>query len=55
MEQLPIDAVVICNLKILEPNLEFEMDAIVLWPELGVAVIEIKGGDGFRHDAYAFC
>jgi len=45
MEQLPIDAVVICNLKILEPNLEFEMDAIVLWPEVGVAVIEIKGGD----------
>ncbi len=45
MEQLPVDAVVICNLKILEPNLEFEMDAIVLVPEVGVAVIEIKGGD----------
>jgi hypothetical protein len=45
MKQLPIDAAIVCNLKILENNLEFEMDLIVFWPEIGVAVLEIKGGD----------
>jgi hypothetical protein len=45
MRQLPVDASVVCNFKILEANLEFEMDLIVLWPEVGVAVIEVKGGD----------
>ena len=45
MRQLPVDAAVVCNFKILEANLEFEMDLIVLWPEVGVAVIEVKGGD----------
>ena len=44
MKQLPVDAVIICNLKILEANLEFEMDLVVLWPEVGVAVLEVKGG-----------
>jgi hypothetical protein len=44
MKQLPIDAAIICNLKILEANLEFEMDLVVLWPEIGAAVIEVKGG-----------
>ena len=44
MKQLPVDAVIICNLKILEVNLEFEMDLVVLWPEVGAAVIEVKGG-----------
>jgi hypothetical protein len=45
MKQLPIDAAIVCNLKILENNLEFEMDLIVFWPEIGVAVLEVKGGD----------
>ena len=45
MKQLPVDAVIVCNLKILETNLEFEMDLVVLWPEVGAAVIEVKGGD----------
>jgi hypothetical protein len=45
IRQLPVDAVVVCNFKILETNLEFEMDMIVFWPEVGVAVIEVKGGD----------
>ncbi len=45
MKQLPVDAAVVCNFKILEANLEYEMDLIVLWPEVGVAVIEVKGGD----------
>jgi hypothetical protein len=44
MKQLPIDAVIVCNLRILETNLEFEMDLVVLWPEVGAAVIEVKGG-----------
>ena len=44
MKQLPVDAAIICNLKILEANLEFEMDLVVLWPEVGAAVIEVKGG-----------
>jgi hypothetical protein len=44
MKQLPVDAVIICNLKILEVNLEFEMDLVVLWPEVGAAVLEVKGG-----------
>lgn len=44
MKQLPVDAVIICNLKILEVNLEFEMDLVVLWPEVGAGVLEVKGG-----------
>ncbi len=44
MKQLPIDAAIICNLKILEANFEFEMDLVVLWPEIGATVIEVKGG-----------
>ena len=44
MKQLPVDAAIICNLKILEVNLEFEMDLVVLWPEVGAAVLEVKGG-----------
>jgi len=44
MKQIPVDAVIICNLKILEVNLEFEMDLVVLWPEVGAAVLEVKGG-----------
>lgn len=45
MKQLPVDASVVCNFKILEANLEYEIDLIVFWPEVGVAVIEVKGGD----------
>jgi hypothetical protein len=45
VEQLPADAVVVCNFKILEAQQEYEMDLIVLWSEVGVAVIEVKGGD----------
>ncbi len=45
IEQLPADAVVVCNFKILEAQQEYEMDLIVLWSEIGVAVIEVKGGD----------
>ena len=45
MDQLPSDAAVVCNLKIIEHDQEYEIDFIVLVPDLGVAVIEVKGGD----------
>ena len=45
MQQLPQDAVVVHGLKILEPNQEFEMDFVIFWPDLGVAVLEVKGGE----------
>ena len=44
--QLPADAAVVCNLKILDTDKQYEMDFIVLWPEVGVAVLEVKGGNG---------
>lgn len=54
MRQLPIDAVVVCNLKILDANIEHEIDFIVMWPELGVAVIEVKGGDVIPNEDSTF-
>lgn len=45
MAQLPQDAVVVHGLKILEANQDFEMDFIIFWSDLGVAVLEVKGGD----------
>ena len=45
MQQLPQDAVVVHGLKILEANQEFEMDFIIFWSDLGVAVLEVKGGE----------
>ena len=43
--QLPADAAIVCNLKILDTDKQYEMDFIVLWPEVGVAVLEVKGGN----------
>jgi hypothetical protein len=43
--QLPNDAAVVCNLKILDTDKQYEMDFIVLVPEAGVAVLEVKGGN----------
>jgi hypothetical protein len=45
IKQLPADAAVVCNLKIMDAHLEYEIDAIVLIPDVGVSVLEIKGGD----------
>ena len=45
MQQLPQDAVVVHGLKILEANQEFEMDFVIFWSDLGVAVLEVKGGE----------
>jgi len=43
--QLPNDAAIVCNLKILDTDKQYEMDFIVLVPEVGVAVLEVKGGN----------
>lgn len=45
IKQLPPDAAVICNLVILEPDKRFEIDFIVAIPEVGIAVLEVKGGE----------
>ncbi len=45
MDQLPADAAVVCNLKILSTVQEYEMDFVVFCPDLGVAVLEVKGGN----------
>ena len=45
IKQLPVDAAVICNLVILEPNQRYEIDFIVAIPDVGITVIEVKGGD----------
>jgi len=44
LKRLPDEATVICNLKMLDHSHEYEMDFIVLWPEVGVSVLEVKGG-----------
>jgi len=43
--QLPNDAAVVCNLKILDTDKQYEIDFIVLVPEVGVAILEVKGGN----------
>ena len=45
MAQLPPDAAIICNLVILEPHTRYEIDFIVAIPDLGIGVIEVKGGE----------
>ena len=44
MNQLPADAAIVCNFKVIEPDQEYEIDFIVLIPDVGVAVLEVKGG-----------
>ncbi len=45
MDQLPIDAAVICNLVILESDIRHEIDFIVAIPDVGISIVEVKGGD----------
>lgn len=45
MKGLPDNAYVVYGLKILEHEQEYELDFIVLWPDVGVSVLEVKGGD----------
>lgn len=42
-EQLPADAVLVTNVMFTGER-DFEVDLVVAWPDLGVAVIEVKGG-----------
>ena len=51
IEQLPADAAVVCNLKILDTYKHYEIDFIVLVPEVGIAVIEVKGGNVTPNEA----
>ena len=44
LKRLPDEATVICNLKMLDHSHEYEMDFVLLWPDVGVAVLEVKGG-----------
>lgn len=43
-DQLPDDAALIVGQRITAPGAEVEIDLLVLWPGIGVAVIEVKGG-----------
>ncbi|MFI7481488.1 NERD domain-containing protein [Kocuria sp. M1R5S2] len=43
-EQLPDDAVLVSGQRITGDDVEAELDLLVLWPGVGNAVIEVKGG-----------
>ncbi|MGY1653305.1 NERD domain-containing protein [Geodermatophilus sp. SYSU D01119] len=43
-DQLPGDAVIICNQRFTDESEDREADLIVGWPGVGIAVIEVKGG-----------
>ena len=43
-DQLPDDAVLICNQRFTDRGADREADVIVAWPGHGVAVLEVKGG-----------
>ncbi|MFI8776702.1 NERD domain-containing protein [Brachybacterium paraconglomeratum] len=43
-EQLPAEAVLITGQRVTARGEEVEADLLVLWPGIGIAVIEVKGG-----------
>jgi hypothetical protein len=43
-DQLPDDAALFHSLQLQEQGREFEADLVVAWPDVGVAVLEVKGG-----------
>ena len=43
-DQLPDEAVLFYSVGLLERDREFEADLVVGWPDTGIAVIEVKGG-----------
>jgi hypothetical protein len=49
-DQLPDDAVLFHSLRLQERQREFEADIVVLLPDAGWAVIEVKGGDVRRRE-----
>lgn len=48
-DQLPDGTTVLVNLRLTDESGDREADAVVVWPGVGVAVVEVKGG----HVAYA--
>ncbi len=47
-EQLPGEAALLHSVPLIEQAVEYEADLVVGWPGLGVAVIEVKGGQVSR-------
>ena len=43
-EQLPDDAALFHSVGLLEEGREHELDLLIAWPGVGLAVIEVKGG-----------
>jgi hypothetical protein len=49
-DQLPDDAALLHSVPLIERATEYEADLVVAWPGVGVAVIEVKGGQVSRRD-----
>ncbi|WP_249670650.1 MULTISPECIES: nuclease-related domain-containing protein [Cellulomonas] len=49
-DNLPDDAVLLVGTSLQDGAKEREIDLLVVWPELGVAAIEVKGGHAARAD-----
>lgn len=47
-DQLPPDALLITGQHLIEGSREAEIDLLVAWPDVGVAVIEVKGGQVWK-------
>ena len=43
-DQLPGDAILVSGLRIVDETLDHEADIIVLLPDAGIVVVEVKGG-----------
>jgi hypothetical protein len=54
MATLPPDVSVVCGLRILEHEQEYELDFSVLWPNVGISVLEVKGGSITPNDDSTF-
>ncbi|MBZ2199460.1 nuclease-related domain-containing protein [Occultella gossypii] len=49
-EQLPEDATLLHSVNLLEESTEREIDLLVLWPGVGIAAIEVKGGTVWHNE-----
>lgn len=49
-DSLPDDAILFADLAVLHNGTEHELDLLVAWPGVGLAVIEVKAGFITRHD-----
>ncbi len=47
-EQLPDEAALLYSVAMIEGSAEYEADLVVAWPGVGVAVVEVKGGQVSR-------